>query len=166
MRNAARAAGLLALATTALASAACGAGSSNASVTAVQDNHYTCKGDRVFEAAVQAVEKEFGATKSRDPGQGSIIGETVWFDDKGSPRAVADLAGGEIAVVARVQINDLKPNYKIIVDGIVKQRVGDDPEPRDLSGPRPAWVQKKLDNVTLEAHRLLESCAMLTRDPR
>ena len=148
------------------ASAACGGGASNRSVAAIQETQYTCKGDRVFDAAAKAVEKEFQAIKMRDPAQGSIIAETQWFDASGGPRAPADLVDGDIAVVARVQITDLKPNYRFVVDGVVKRRVGEDPEPRDLTGPPPAWVQSRLDRVTLEAHRLLESCAMLTRDPR
>lgn len=155
-----------ALAVAALVLVSCGGAPSGSHVTAVQGSHYTCKADVVFEAVVQAVEKEFKAAKTRDPAGGSVIAETQWFDASGAPRDPLALQDGDIAVVARAQITDLKPNYRFAIDAVVKTRVGNDPEPRDLSGPRPAWIQAKLDSVTVDADKRLEACAVLSRDLR
>ncbi|HTE52864.1 MAG TPA: hypothetical protein VK698_18550 [Kofleriaceae bacterium] len=157
----------------ALAGAACGAGQSpTASATAARTSQYSCPFDQVFDAATQSMEQEFKTLASKDKAQAAIISTPRWHDKDGMSRregvATSELKNGDLALAVRVRIVDLKPNFQIQVDAVVKQYTSGSPQPRDVpegDPQRPAWVQGRLDKVAADIHGRLESCAALVREP-
>lgn len=164
----------LSLAAAAVAAAACGgAASSNpGGASAIQERQYSCEHDVVFDAAVQVMQAEFGKLHSQDKAAGEVIGEPRWHDKDGAARregiATAELKDGDIALAVRVRLVDLKPNFQVLVDSVVKQWKSGSPQPRDLlegDPNRPAWVQGRMDRVANGIHERLSSCSVLTRHP-
>jgi hypothetical protein len=103
-----------------------------------------------------------------------VVSEPQWYSSDGKQRGKMGtpegvLQKGDLGFAARVRITDLKPNYKINVDAVVRQHPGGSDEPVDIpegDPRRPAWLQARLDRVAVDVHDQLSGCAALKRDAR
>jgi len=115
------------------------------------------------------VKKEFQTTLPVDRNQGMVVGEPHWYDKSGKMRGKEGTPEGlhekgDIGLAVRVKVIDLKPNYQIQVDAVVKAHSGGTAPPTDVPlDDQPAWIKPRVERVTLDVHNRLQSCAVLLR---
>jgi hypothetical protein len=148
----------------ALAAALAACGPSSGEIKQAKTARYTCPGEQVFQAAVDAVKEETPPVGAADPGSGVVTSDFRWHSSSGMRKeaGAAQLDQGDVGFVVEVYIGKDQVGYHIRTRPRVFSQSPDTPRGREMTREDanwPGWAEGKADRVQIMIHEKLSGCA-------
>ena len=149
--------------------AGCG-GASSQEVQTARSARYTCGVEQVHDAVGRAMEEVFYQVGSSDAESGIVRSETRWFEETGRPRerGAAIVDDKDVLVTAEARITKDGAALAVSIAADVVEYLQGSPQGRRLAADnptRPAWVQGKIDRMTVVIHERLQGCSRVSAQP-
>jgi hypothetical protein len=141
-----------------------GCAASTQEIETARSARYTCGFQQMFEAANEAMEEVFYRVGWAQAESGIVRSERRWYEESGAARkrGAAMVADEDVLVLAEVRLVKHGSAYTVSTAADVIENLHGSPQGRRLAPDdpdRPAWVQGKLDRMTVIIHDRLQGCA-------